>query len=67
MPDYVYKHKYNITRSIMKFIAKTIITIQSGAYYGADEVIEIAKGKYELVTSARIFFKKLKRIIRRKR
>lgn len=48
-------------------IAEIIDLLQKDNFYGAGKYTEIAKGKYEMVTSWKIFKQKIKRQWRLKR
>lgn len=43
-------------------INKVIDKLHQGDYYNCSEAVEIAKGKYELVTTWKAAFKKIKRL-----
>ena len=47
------------------FIAITIALLKKGDYYGAGEHVDIAKGKYALVTSIAQGIEKIKRYIKK--
>lgn len=47
----------------MNTITKTVNNVMSLDWYGGSETIEIAKGKYELVSNWKTFVRKLKRSV----
>ena len=48
-------------------IQNIVELLQSGDFYGAGEYTEIAKGKYEMIDSWRVFKQKIKRAWRLKK